>query len=232
MPSRRDEDEILVTVVWCRRAQDEEEEVQHIQMGPVGVDWEFAWSLQQVLGGVCRWLFSLDAWLFRDWRNSGESVRQSPARGWVAAAKILAGCLASRAWLAREESGALLTHFRRSRGARLHRCNSRRKHRCFGSDGRCCCSCARRSTSFPRCRLAFKQRHGRAGVRRRRGMCLGGGQDAVRASRARIGVTCTNRALQRAACSIFPQGSLCGRGVSCCPLLRCWPSAGLLLALC
>ncbi len=139
--------------------------------------------------------------------------------------------MASRAWLAREESGALLTHFRRSRGARLHRCNSRRKHRCFGSDGRCCCSCARRSTSFPRCRLAFKQRHGRAGVRRRRGMCLGGGQDAVRASRARIGVTCTNRALQRAACSIFPQGSLCGRGVSCCPLLRCWPSAGPLLSL-
>jgi len=57
MPSRRDEDEILVTVVWCRRVQDEEEEVQHIQMGRVGVDWEFAWSLQQVLGGGLQMAF-------------------------------------------------------------------------------------------------------------------------------------------------------------------------------
>jgi hypothetical protein len=52
---------------------------------------------------------------------------------------------------------------------------------------------------------------------------FGSGQDAVRASEARIGVTCTGRALQ-SACSIFLQG-LTGRGASCWP-----PFAALLVS--
>ena len=42
------------------------------------------------------------------------------------------------------------------------------------------------------------------------------GQDAVRASRARIGVTCTSRALQRAA---FSHRAHAGRGASRCPFI-------------
>ncbi|PMD66158.1 uncharacterized protein K444DRAFT_701798 [Hyaloscypha bicolor E] len=52
---------------------------------------------------------------------------------------------------------------------------------------------------------------------------FGRGQDAVRASEARIGVTCTGRALQ-SACSIFLQG-LTGRGAFCWP-----PFAALLVS--
>jgi hypothetical protein len=62
-----------------------------------------------------------------------------------------------------------------------------------------------------------------AGLRRRRGMCLGADRMRLGASEARIGVSCTGRALQRA-CSIFLQG-LTGRGGSCWPpfaALRCW----------
>jgi hypothetical protein len=229
MPSRRDEDKILVTVVWCRRVQDEEEEVQHIQMGRVGVDWEFAWSLQQVLGGGSAdgffpstlGCFGTGATLVR---ASGSRLREG---GWQQQKFWRAAWLQGLGWHGRK-SGALLTHFRRSRGARLHRCNSRRKHRCFGSVVRCCCSCARRSTSFPRCRPAFKQRHGRAGVRRRRGMCLGGDRmrlgpaEPALASPAPTGL----RSVQRAA---FSHRAHIVAGVSLAALCC---AAGPLLAFC
>jgi hypothetical protein len=42
------------------------------------VDWEFAWSLQQqVLGGVCRWLFPSKPSRFGDGAPLWSSVRQA-----------------------------------------------------------------------------------------------------------------------------------------------------------
>ncbi|KAE9375291.1 hypothetical protein N431DRAFT_531217 [Stipitochalara longipes BDJ] len=124
MPSPSPEFEILETVIWCKQGRDEEEEVQHIQMGRVGVDWEFAWSLPGPCSscwGVCRWLFSLDAWLFRGWRASGESVRQS------ACSVVLSGAQWCGLLVRPARVGVCV------RGARLRCCDSRRKHRCFGA---------------------------------------------------------------------------------------------------
>lgn len=117
--------------------------------------------------------------------------------------------------------------FRLGPFARLRCCNSRRKHRCFGAAHPAAATALAAPLSCPWLQAASRP----AGLRRRRGMCLEADRMRLGASEARIGVSCTGRALQRA-CSIFLQG-LTGRGASCWPpfaALRCWSllvSAGL-----
>jgi hypothetical protein len=124
-------------------------------------------------------------------------------------------------WLAGVGAGGVerAAPFRLSPFARLRCCNSRRKHRCFGAAHPAAAAALAAPLSCPWLQAASKP----AGLRRRRGMCLGADRMRLGASEARIGVSCTGRALQRA-CSIFLQG-LTGRGGSWWPpfaALRCW----------
>jgi hypothetical protein len=180
--------------------------------------------------------FSLEAKLFRGWRASVEQRQAGSLR--VGCGLLAAGCwsslvvlmlvlvlmvwqqqnfwLAWLAWLA--GGGGASRPFRLGPFARLRCCNSRRKHRCFGAAH----PAAAAALAAPLLAHGFKQRAGQQAYGGDVGCVWESRQDAVRASEARIGVSCTGRALQ-SACSIFLQG-LTGRGAFCWP-----PFAALLL---
>jgi hypothetical protein len=204
------------------------------------VDWEFAWSLQQqVLGGGLQMAFSLEAKPFRGWRASVEQRQAGSLR--VGCGLLVAGCwLLVQAWWcwwcgSSRISGWLgwLAGVGRWSGFEQTLLGLVHLHACAAAtlDGNTAALALR--TLLPPLHsplhspLHFlsmaSSSEPAGGLTAATWDVFGRGQDAVRASEARIGVTCTGRALQ-SACSIFLQG-LTGRGASCWP-----PFAALLVS--
>jgi hypothetical protein len=117
------------------------------------VDWEFAWSLQQLLGGLQTWRFSFEAKLFRGWRplslgasqtewsvvvGRPEGVAEADGISWKSGSvQAPLGVVDLHAWLSLRCS-ALLCAAACSPETTL-----------LWSWPACCCSGARVSTSFP-----------------------------------------------------------------------------------